>query len=62
MKLGKGIIRDPKSGALIFKKQAKGKNIDLRILRKIILEFYRVMPEESKNKLKRNVKIMLENL
>ena len=57
-----GVARDLNSGALIFKKKSKGKNIDQRVVRKILLEIYRVLPEESKKQIKRNVRIMLENL
>jgi len=60
--LPKNAKRDPKSGALVFKKTAKGTTVDLRIIRKILLDFYRVMPEESKSKLKPEVKKMIELL
>lgn len=60
--LPKGVVRDPKSGALIVKKKDRGKNIDLRIFRKILKEMWRIMPEESKEKAKETVKIMVELL
>lgn len=61
-KLPEGAVRDPNSGAIIIKKKARGKNIDLRIFRKIIKEMYRVLPEESKEKMKEKVRIMVELL
>lgn len=60
--LPKGVVRDPKSKALIIKKKDRGMNIDLRIFRKIIKEIYRVLPEESKEKMKPKVKMMVELL
>lgn len=57
-----GSKRDSQSGAIVFKKSERGKHIDPRILRKIILEIYRVLPEESKNKIKKTVRVMLELL
>lgn len=57
----KGAVRG-KGGALIIPKKERGKNIDLRVLRKIIKEMYRVMPEEIKAKMKPKVKVMVELL
>lgn len=61
-KLPKGARRDENSGAIVFKKTERGKHIDIRIIRKIILELYRVLPDESKKKMKPKVVFMLENL
>lgn len=61
-KMPEGAYRDPKTDAIIFKKEARGKNIDIRIIRKILLEMYRVLPEESKQRMKPKVKLMIEKL
>lgn len=60
--LPKGARRDSKSGAIIFSKKSKGTHIDPRILRKIILEMYRVMSQDTKEKMKPEVRKMLELL
>jgi len=54
--------RDPRSGALILPKKEHGKHIDTRIMRKILLEIYRVLPDESKQSMKPKVRQMLELL
>jgi len=59
--LPKGSYRD-KSGAIVFKKTERGKNIDPRIIRKILLEFYRLMSDDQKKQMKHKVKMMLELL
>ena len=60
--LPKGARRDPKSGAIIFSKKSKGTHTDPRIIRKILLEMYRVMSPECKEKMKPEVRRMLELL
>lgn len=60
--LPKGVVRDPKSGALIVKNKDRGKNIDLRIFRKIIKEIYNVLTPEMKEKMKPSVRTMIKLL